>query len=462
MHQLQIWPPIALSLFLGCGIGRAQENPDLQRRVVDLRDRAVVLRTIDADDDNFDDLRPLIDHIGDARIVVLGESTHSEGATSQAKCRVIKFLHQEMGFDVLAWEAGLLNSAVMNDQLRADVSLRDATRHMMSGGWSNDVDVNAIFEYARASWKTTRPLEMAGFDGNRPPHGVRDFVNLLRNAMIRAPTLDLTEADLEDMAAVLKVPFGFISTRHTASADTQDAVQLRLAQLRQRFRSPDRSLKTRFSARELTFLARVMQEAIYHLDYTNRRSAARDPFDPVRALDANNLRDRAMADAMLWLANDYYPDRKIVVWCATAHMIHSAATEIEPLEENWDADAYVGWQHMGDHLRRAVGDQIYVIGITAYDGEVGTVFPEGAAYETSVSPLDPGPPPVGSFEDLCHRAELQYAFVDLRGTEPDHWLREPMIAWPLAFARNRARWDRVLDGFLFIHTMSPSRQLPRN
>ncbi len=54
-----------------------------------------------AADDDFSDLAPLAAAIGDARIVQLGETTHGDGAAFLAKVRLVKFLHQHHGFDVL-------------------------------------------------------------------------------------------------------------------------------------------------------------------------------------------------------------------------------------------------------------------------------------------------------------------------------------------------------------------------
>jgi len=59
--------------------------------------------------------------IGNSRIVVLGEESHGDGATFLAKVRLIKFLHQKMGFDVLAWEAGLFNCQEMDAAVRKKV-----------------------------------------------------------------------------------------------------------------------------------------------------------------------------------------------------------------------------------------------------------------------------------------------------------------------------------------------------
>jgi erythromycin esterase-like protein len=42
-----------------------------------------------------------------ARIVFLGEEWHGSGATFQARNRVIRFLHERCGFNLLAFEGGL-------------------------------------------------------------------------------------------------------------------------------------------------------------------------------------------------------------------------------------------------------------------------------------------------------------------------------------------------------------------
>jgi len=60
--------------------------------------RSVTVRSLDAMDLDFSDLSRLKVAIGDARIVMLGEQSHADGATFKAKVRLIKFLHQEMGY----------------------------------------------------------------------------------------------------------------------------------------------------------------------------------------------------------------------------------------------------------------------------------------------------------------------------------------------------------------------------
>lgn len=124
------------------------EAQDRERRIADLRERAVPIRTIDPADDDFSDLMPLAAAIGDARIVQLGESTHGDGAAFAAKARLVRFLHRELGFDVLLWESGMYDLRVVNDSLRSGAGAAAAARLGVFGIWSASREALPVFEHA--------------------------------------------------------------------------------------------------------------------------------------------------------------------------------------------------------------------------------------------------------------------------------------------------------------------------
>jgi len=95
---------VAASLFLFVGedlggflqtLGATDKTQET--RIAYLKKHAIPVRSIDAEDGNFADLEPLREVIGSRRVVMLGESTHGDGATFAAKSRLIKFLHERMG-----------------------------------------------------------------------------------------------------------------------------------------------------------------------------------------------------------------------------------------------------------------------------------------------------------------------------------------------------------------------------
>src|SRR5688572_20725992 len=102
---LAIFAGAAAAPILACAqVSPAAPADELQSWIAE---NAVSLRSIDPADEEFRDLEFLADVIGDAQVVQLGEASHSAGNGFAAKARLVKFLHQRMGFDVLVCEEGI-------------------------------------------------------------------------------------------------------------------------------------------------------------------------------------------------------------------------------------------------------------------------------------------------------------------------------------------------------------------
>src|SRR4051794_33215908 len=89
----------------GCSSTPAHRWPNVASETTRPSD-VVTVDSISIDEADFRDLSPLARAIGDARVVMLGEAGHGDGATFRAKARLVRFLHEQLGFDVLAWESG--------------------------------------------------------------------------------------------------------------------------------------------------------------------------------------------------------------------------------------------------------------------------------------------------------------------------------------------------------------------
>jgi len=424
---------------------RGEAKPD----TVSLREYAIPIRTIDPEDDDYSDLMPLVEKIGGARIVVLGEATHSEGTTSKAKARVARFLHQRMGFDVLAWETGLVQAHGMNVALRdPNVSLDEAKGYLMSGGWAYEKATHPLLSYARSTWQTHRPLIMAGFDTGRPHKAVPYFRQVLTDFFELAPSLAFTEAEWELVDQLVQRGWGFYS-RERPPDDERLRQRAVLENLRDQIRSERLRLRPSTSEQELALVERFVHQALLSegLKYILQTSGPTSTW--------NLGRDRAMADAFLWLANTLYPDHKIIIWAATAHLIRNADLIDNAKQEN----AYPVPYHMGHHLYASMGDDLYTIAFTAYDGEYGDIFPEGSRFETRISQMTPAPQE--SFEATAHALNEPYLFVDLRHAPAESWLRSSFLSLCLGRLENLAPWSQVLDAFFFIGRAEPIENLPR-
>ncbi len=119
---------------------------------------------IDTNDEDFSDLELLREILANVRVVQLGEQTHGDGTTFEAKVRLIKFLHRDMGYSVLAFESGLYDcAAAWKATVNGDDPQRVARRSVF-GLWSQSRQVSPLWSYMASTARSQHPLELAGFD----------------------------------------------------------------------------------------------------------------------------------------------------------------------------------------------------------------------------------------------------------------------------------------------------------
>jgi erythromycin esterase-like protein len=80
-----------------CVVTFANAQGDLKTFV---SQNAVSISTIEPDSANYTDLAAIGKAIGNAKIVMLGEQDHGDAPTFLAKTRLIKYLHEVMGFNI--------------------------------------------------------------------------------------------------------------------------------------------------------------------------------------------------------------------------------------------------------------------------------------------------------------------------------------------------------------------------
>jgi len=152
--------PLALSVFFSFCVTviRAQEGP------VDMKGYSSKIRSIDPADTDFSDLTSLGAAVKDARIVLLGEQTHGEGSTFQAKTRIIKFLHEKMGFEVLAFESGLYDCARIWENVEGGGNISQEVVGSLFYMYATSVQMQDLFNYIQLQLHGAHPLVMAGFE----------------------------------------------------------------------------------------------------------------------------------------------------------------------------------------------------------------------------------------------------------------------------------------------------------
>ena len=424
----------------------AAANQDRVARIAYLKKHAIPISSIDPGNEAFADLEPLRGAIGDRRIVMLGEITHGDGAAFGAKVRLIKFLHERMGFDVLAFESGFYDMRRAWTELRSGEDPLAAVSAAAFADWGASLQVRPLWSYVAGQLRAGRPLELAGFDlqftgSASSDHLSKDLGDFLSEAGLPPDAQAAASRVKGALALVLGDPNYMWSGSEFKKIGSNDRAAALAAH--QALGEALSALGVSDEARkgERDFWVQFLKSSAAFLEQSWR-------VDPEKmenkTLDwAINLRDRQMGENFVWLAKHAYPARKIIVWAATSHIIR---------HHHLVPDARNPNVLMGDWIDKSLGPEVYVLGFTAYQGWWGTV--------DMISPVEIVPAVPDSLEDLLCSAGFERAVVDFRNRTPDGaWLREPLSCRALGYKPATTDWTLIMDGLFFIREMVPSTRI---
>jgi erythromycin esterase len=395
------------------------------------------VRTVDPMAEDFSDLEPLAAAIGTARVVQLGEPSHNAGTCFSAKARLIKFLHQRLGFDVVIWESGIYDVELVEAGLRAGENPAAAARRGILQNWSWSEECLPLFAYAQQSHGTARPLAMAGFDSSlTSPFAnlageLRDYAGKPARTALQREAAAATEELIQSFTALTRYVEGLdainASLVNTGGAARQEALARWERETGAPLR-PNRAMLERFQvahARLAEFM-RTNDAAFTRTAGARRSGFMRRVIDSIGARGANlyerfgtdvtpstdgglaeqNRRDARNAENLRWLIEQGYPGRKVVIWAHNAHVMNAYYEAPAWKTIRLDPAANTMKPH-GVFLADWLGRSLYTIGFTAYDGE------DGWKHMTTVPPIAAAR--AGSLEGRLQQLGHSYAFLDLRG-----------------------------------------------
>jgi erythromycin esterase-like protein len=344
----------------------------------------------------------LLDLVGDARFVLLGEATHGTHEFYAERARITQRLIRDKGFTAVAVEADWPDAYRVNCYVRG--SGKDADAVQALGGfqrfpswmWRNK-DVAGFAEWLRAHNASMATEQRVGFYG-------LDLYSLFTSIQEVLRYLDKV-----DPAAAAEARHRYACFAHygedsqhygyaTGIGTSESCEQGVIAQLQALQQRAFDYLQADHPHAEDAFFyaqqnARLVKNAeeYYRTMFRGRVSSW-------------NLRDSHMAETLDALARYLSRDgkqAKIVIWEHNSHIGDASATEMGRMGE-WN---------VGELARKAYGGDTCLIGFTTYDGTVTAASEwDGEAERKRVRAGMPG-----SYEHLLHEAGIDRYFLPLRG-----------------------------------------------
>jgi protein-L-isoaspartate(D-aspartate) O-methyltransferase len=338
------------------------------------------------------DLSALIDRIGDARVVLLGEATHGTSEFYRMRARITKELISRRGFNFVAVEADWPDAARINQYVH-HLPARDeqwkAFSRFPTWMWRNH-EVLELVEWLRARNADERdPERRVSFRG-------LDLYSLFTS--IHAVIAYLSSVD-EAMAATARRRYGCLSPwEHDPAVYGQAVLSGRyrdceapvVAMLRdmldRRIEYSQRDGDRFFDAAQNARLV-AAAERYYRAMYSG-------------AVESWNLRDQHMFDTLERLLEFHGPGSKGVVWAHNSHVGNAAATEMGARGEH----------NIGQLSRARFADSAYLVGFGTDHGTVAAASDwDGPMEIKRVVPSHEA-----SYERICHDSGVKAFMLHLK------------------------------------------------
>jgi erythromycin esterase-like protein/predicted phosphoribosyltransferase len=340
----------------------------------------------------------LDDLIGDARIVLIGESSHGTYEFYRARADITRWLIEEKGFTGVAAEADWPDAHRVNrfvrglgDDRTAEEALRGFER-FPAWMWRNVV-VRDFVDWLRAhnEHQHGESLPQTGFYGldlysmHTSMQAVIDYLDTVDHvaaarARRRYSCFDHASGD-DGQAYGYAAAFGAgESCEHEAVGQLMELQRNRLTYLR----------RDRTQAEDDLFCAVQNAATVRDAEHYYRTMFG-------GRVDSWNLRDTHMADTLdallahLDQQQEHPGHTRIVVWAHNSHVGDARATEV----------GAEGQHTLGQLVRERHEDQCRLIGFSTYRGTVTAASEWGGPSERKV--VRPGLP--GSLEELFHETE---------------------------------------------------------
>ena len=333
----------------------------------------------------------------DVRVLALGESSHGFGSMHALKANLVKYLHQELGYDVLVMEAGY------GDLRLAWHNIDKSTPTQLINTTVNDNlrsrQLLPLFEYMTEIKDSENPLELRGMDPRISGFGFKfrlmHVIKRLEPKVIQ-DSIARGILDYQKTFEVLddKEQWETYMTSYNNALDFAKSILV----------------ESREDIKELEIVEEVEVDVlIKNIDMLKQAVNYNFGEAYTRGL---SIRDSLMAENVFYFANEEFPNSKIVIWGHNGH-----------IEKGPGEGDNIKW--VGHYLKEKFKDKYYAMGMYAKKGMI---------YQTSarkVSNFDIADP--SFIEAKIENDYGKYVFLDLPAFDAtnDNWINKPIFGYEL-------------------------------
>lgn len=347
-----------------------------------LNKNAIPLKNVKAGN-GYDDLKPISDLIGDARIVSLGECTHGSSEIFSMKHRMLEYLVVKKGFTIFSIEANMPEAYALNEYI---IEGKGDAKKLLAGmyfwTWYTGEVLDMIEWMKKYNETAINKISFTGFDMQFPEVSI----NIVRNYLSKNNPVFLSILNDYDLL-----------TRKKQTKKNE---------------GNDKFKRLKVDAQMLMDSLNFYKPKMYDKDFNWAFQNARILWQYAGNYFNSPSRDESMAQNVKWIL-DENPSAKIVMWAHNGHV-------------RKDNDGFE-YKSMGEYLNIFYGKQMIAIGFATAEGTYTAVQRDGKKF-VGLDSTNNLLPKEKSYESIFTTADTANFLLDIRNFskagEGSEWILE--------------------------------------
>ncbi len=298
-----------------------------------------------------DDLAPL-SYLGESKIVGLGEATHGTKEFFQIKHRIFKYLVEEHGFKIFAFECDIGESYYIDKYItEGEGNIDDLMINTMHFWTYRTVEVKALLEWMRSYNYSRSEEEKIHFIGvdcqfmTYQPDLLEDYFTRVKPDFLPeiTPTLTMIKnMGYKSSASVRAYYEAMDEDEYTAISDSLDMILSQVEAIEDELTTNSSNFEYQFM-KQLVRNLRQVNDTKYKLYHGN---------------DNYLIRDEYMAENSLWLTTLLNENKGIALWAHNGHIVNGSDGVI---------------MSMGYHIKSEMGSEYQIVGFSFSRGSFTAV-----------------------------------------------------------------------------------------
>ncbi len=360
----------------------------------------------------------LKEELKDVQVVMLGENTHFDGNVFEMKTKIVQYLHQEMGFNTIAFESGIYDVWRAQKSINEGQNVAEALSNSLFSIWAKRNEFQSFIEFYNQNKKD---LKIFGFDYQIT--GNNGNVLLAKDLFEYAKKINhKIKFKQEDFELLLE------SMTNSGMFDEEDISY-------EQFKTELTLFKTKISQQkdsEEKFYWNQIVKSLLELGHD--AISKEEILSTFNTTSFDNIRDKQMADNLLAYLKQN-PEAKVICWGANAHFVNNMSSITEPkLKE---------FLPMGSYIKKELRNKVYSLAaITSED----SIYLQNKWHPTPIK-----------------NHSFEY-FLKEKNTSPHIFISSnqsgmQILAWnrlfsPITFVESKL--NALHDGYLYFRSVTPS------